>query len=44
MGAALGPVGWIYIAEIVQPNMLPWCFFLNWNVLGIASTLFPIAC
>ena len=40
----MGPIPWLYIAEILQPNLLPYCFLLNWFMLGFLSTFFPILC
>lgn len=44
MSCAMGPIPWLYIAEVVQPNMVPWCFLLNWAMLGSISIAFPILC
>lgn len=38
----LGPTNWIYIAEIVQPNIIPYTTMVNWIVVAIILTLFPI--
>lgn len=38
----LGPVVWVYITEIVQPNITPLATTLNWLSLAINNTLFPI--
>lgn len=42
--SAMGPVPWLYVAEIVQPNLVPWCSLLNWTMFGVISTLFPVVC
>lgn len=40
----MGPVPWLYIAEIIQPNLVPWCSLFNWGLHGFVTTLFPIMC
>jgi len=44
LSCAMGPVPWLYIAEIVQPHIVPWCSLLNWAMLGLITTLFPVLC
>lgn len=44
MTIAMGPVLWMYITEIVQPNITPWCYFVNWVMLGAISVIFPLLC
>lgn len=38
----LGPVVWLYITEIVQPNIVPISIFLNWLTVSLVNTFFPI--
>ena len=38
----LGPVVWLYITEIVQPNIVPIAVFLNWLTVSLVNTFFPI--
>lgn len=40
---SLGPVVWIYVAEIVQPDWLPYTTMVNWFTMAMVNTLFPIA-
>lgn len=41
-GLSLGPVSWLYIADIVQPKMIPYSTAGNWISASIVIILFPI--
>jgi hypothetical protein len=41
-GFSLGPVVWLYIPEIVQPNIVPYSTASNWIFASIVIILFPI--
>jgi hypothetical protein len=41
-GLSLGPVSWLYIADIVQPKMIPYSTAGNWIPASIIIILFPI--
>jgi len=41
-GFTLGPVVWVYLPEIVQPNILPYATMVNWISAAIIMLLFPI--
>ena len=38
----LGPIVWLYITEIVQPNIVPFATTLNWISVSLVNTFFPI--
>lgn len=38
----LGPVCWIYLAEIVEPNIIGISTMLNWLTAALISLAFPI--
>jgi hypothetical protein len=39
---SLGPVTWIYIAEVVQPNFIPVSTMVNYFTVWLVVTVFPI--
>lgn len=39
----LGPVVWIYVAEVVQPDFLPIPVMINWFSVGLVNMIFPVA-
>lgn len=41
-GLSLGPIMWLYIAEIVEPRILPFTTLTNWVTSALVMTLFPI--
>jgi MFS family permease len=41
-GLSLGPVVWLYIPEIVQPNIVPFSTGINWTGAALVMLLFPI--
>ncbi len=41
-GCTLGPVVWVYLPEIVQPNVLPYATMINWASAAAIMLLFPI--
>jgi MFS family permease len=41
-GFSLGPVVWLYIPEIVQPNIVPYSTASNWIGASFVVILFPI--
>lgn len=41
-GLTLGPVVWIYLSEIAQPNILSLATAANWGTCSIVMLFFPI--
>ncbi len=41
-GLSLGPVVWLYIPEVVQPNIVPFSTGANWGAAALVMLLFPI--
>lgn len=41
-GLTLGPVTWLYIAEVLEPIFIPITTFINWVSASIITTMFPI--
>lgn len=41
-GVSLGPVVWLYIAEIVEPQIIPFSTLSNWAAASVVVILFPI--
>jgi MFS family permease len=41
-GLSIGPIVWIYIAEIVKPEILPYTTMMNWGSSAMILLLFPI--
>lgn len=41
-GFTLGPVVWVYLPEIVQPNVLPYATMVNWASAALIMLLFPV--
>ena len=41
-GFTLGPVVWVYLPEIVQPNVLPYATMVNWASAAFIMLLFPV--
>lgn len=41
-GLSLGPVVWLYIPEIVQPNIISFSTGINWAGASLVMLLFPI--
>lgn len=41
-GFTLGPVVWVYVSEIVQPNILPYANLICWASAAFIMLLFPI--
>lgn len=39
---SIGPIMWLYLPEIVQPNKIPYAITLNWLVGSLILFLFPI--
>ena len=39
---SLGPLVWMYVPEIVQPNIVPYPTMLNWMTVAGVNLLFPI--
>jgi hypothetical protein len=38
----LGPIVWLYMAEIVRPNIIPYGTMINWGGATLVMFLFPI--
>ena len=38
----LGPIAWLYMAEIVTPNIIPYGTLINWTFATLVMFLFPI--
>lgn len=41
-GLTLGPVAWIFIPEVVEPNVIPYSTTANWLAGSVVIILFPI--
>lgn len=41
-GLSLGPIVWMYIPEIVDPDFLPFSTMVNWGGSAATILLFPI--
>jgi hypothetical protein len=41
-GFTIGPIAWIYIPEIVEPNVIPYSTTMSWISSSIVIVLFPI--
>lgn len=41
-GLTLGPVVWIYLPEVAQPNILSLATAANWGTCSLVMLLFPI--
>ncbi len=41
-GISLGPVVWLYIPEIVQPNIISFSTGANWGAAALVMLFFPI--
>lgn len=41
-GFTLGPVVWVYLPEIVHPNILPFATMINWASAALIMLLFPV--
>ena len=41
-GLSLGPIVWLYIAEIIQPDFIPFPTTVNWFMAALVAILFPI--
>lgn len=41
-GLSLGPVVWLYIAEIVEPEIVPFSTLANWTAASVVIITFPI--
>lgn len=41
-GLSLGPIVWLYIPEIVEPEVVPFSTLSNWASAAIVMILFPI--
>lgn len=41
-GMSLGPVFWLYIPEIVEPEMIPFPTLANWASSSLVVIFFPI--
>ena len=37
-----GPIPWLYIPEIVQPNIVPFATVTNWSFCSLIIGLFPV--
>lgn len=40
--STLGPIPWLYMAEIVKPNIIPYGTLINWTFATLVMFLFPI--
>jgi hypothetical protein len=38
----MGPVIWIYIAEVVQPSFIPLSTMINFLSVAVVTSVFPI--
>ena len=41
-GVSLGPVVWLYIPEIVEPEIIPFSTLANWTAASVVVITFPI--
>jgi SP family arabinose:H+ symporter-like MFS transporter len=41
-GLSLGPVVWLYIPEILEPNYIAFSTLANWTTASLITILFPI--
>lgn len=41
-GLSVGPIVWLYISEVVQPEVMPLSIGVNWVSSSIVIILFPI--
>ena len=41
-GLSLGPVVWLYIPEILEPDLIPFSTGANWGAATLITILFPI--
>ena len=41
-GVSLGPIVWLYIPEVVQPQIVPFSTATNWICASLVIILFPI--
>lgn len=41
-GLSLGPVVWLYIPEILEPNLIAFSTLANWTTASLITILFPI--
>lgn len=41
-GLTLGPVVWVYLPEIVQPDIMPYATGVNWGTAAFIMLLFPV--
>ena len=41
-GLSFGPIIWLYIPEIVDPAILPFCAMMNWVAHTLITTLAEI--
>lgn len=38
----LGPIVWLYMAEIIKPNIIPYGTFINWFAATLVMLSYPI--
>jgi MFS family permease len=41
-GLSLGPIVWLYVPEILEPNKIPFSTMANWASASVIVILFPI--
>ena len=41
-GLSLGPIVWLYIPEIVEPQIIPFTTLSNWAAAAVVMFLYPI--
>ncbi len=41
-GLTLGPATWIFISEVIEPNVIPYTITANWLAGSFVIILFPI--
>lgn len=41
-GLSLGPIVWLYIPEILEPQLIPFSTGANWASASLITILFPI--
>ena len=40
--STLGPIPWLYMAEIVNPNIIPFGTLINWTIATLVMFFYPI--
>jgi hypothetical protein len=40
--STLGPIAWLYMAETVKPDIIPYGTFINWMIATLVMFSYPI--